>query len=293
MQIESDILGRALGAHMSIADGVDKAVERADRIGATALQIFTRNQVRWEAPPRSKDEIRRFQRRLAASRIRFVCAHASYLINLASSDDEIRQRSCRALVDELSRAQDLNCFCLVLHPGSPKLDGAAVGLERVVAGLREVLEKTEALKVRIALENTAGQGNVLGGYVAQLMEIIHRLDNHPRLGLCLDTCHGFAAGIDFRVVRAVESLAEEIRCGVGLERLYVLHLNDCKTECGSGIDRHQHIGQGHLGNEGFRNLLSEPLFKGIPGIIETPKKDSDWASLDVANLTRLRELENV
>jgi deoxyribonuclease-4 len=179
---------------MSIAGGLSKAVDRALPVQATALQIFTRNQKRWVNPPLEAAEATAF--REAAGHLRYVCAHAGYLINLASPDEAARERSLDALLDELGRAEQLGCDCLVLHPGSPKKDGRAIGLSRIAAGLREALSRTAGGEVRIALENTAGQGSTLGSTFRELGDLLDACDRDSRLAVCLDTAHAFAAGYD-------------------------------------------------------------------------------------------------
>ncbi|NOY81089.1 MAG: deoxyribonuclease IV [Kiritimatiellaeota bacterium] len=281
---------RPLGAHMSIAGGFPKAVQRARRVSATALQIFTKNQVRWRAPDLDMDDVAGFREDAVAAGIRFVCAHNSYLINPASPSGRVRKLSENALEVELRRAGALGCVCLVMHPGSPKDDPTEVGLTRVCDTLARVLERTSGSTIRIALENTAGQGRTLGAELEQLARIIERLDSHPRLGVCLDTCHAFAAGYDLRTPHAVRAFAERVRGTFGLERVLLLHLNDSKGELGGRLDRHEHIGRGKIGEAGFAALLAEPLLRGVPGILETPKDPGTLAE-DVRNLAILRRLE--
>ena len=275
---------------MSIAGGVAKAVSRAGELDATALQIFTRNQVRWESPPLSHQDAGAFREAVRQSPLRFVCAHASYLINLASSSEKTRQRSHAALVDELKRAELLGCFCLVLHPGSPKDDGIDIGVARVAEGLKRAIDETDGLAVRIALENTAGAGATLGATVAELAEISARVDCPARLGMCLDTAHAHGAGVNLQNRKSVDDLVASIARAFGLSRLYVMHLNDSISGLGSRLDRHAHIGKGQIGEEGFRTLLAHPDIKTVPGIIETPKGDAPPAA-DRQNLAVLRQLE--
>ena len=281
---------RPLGAHMSIAGGLSLAVERAASVRATALQIFTKNQLQWDGPHPSAGDVAAFRQAVETSRLRFVCAHAGYLINLASPESAIHERSLAAMVDEVRRAEALGCSGVVLHPGSHKRSGRAAGIARLVAALAEVLAATTDCQADILVENTAGQGDCLGGRFEELAEIFERLDWHPRLGLCLDTCHAFAAGIDLRTPQAVAAAAAEIESLFGMARLRVLHLNDCCHGLGCKLDRHAHIGAGKIGRAGFAAILHEPRFRGIPGIIETPK---DWKTLaeDRTNLNRLRRLE--
>jgi len=275
---------------MSIADGVSLAIDRACQVNATALQIFTRNQVQWEAPPLEPETACEFRNRFTESGIRFLCAHSSYLINLASPDDTTRERSLTALVEELTRADALGCACLVMHPGSPKDDPRETGISRVVSGILAAFDQTRDLRVKLAIEDTAGQGNVFGSNIAEIADILHRAGDHPRLAMCLDTCHAFAAGYDLCDASVVADLASAIDDSIGLDRLLVLHLNDSLGACGSRRDRHAHIGKGQVGETGFRNILHEPRFAAIPGIIETPKNTKTLAE-DVTNLSRLRRLQ--
>ncbi|MFO7820814.1 MAG: deoxyribonuclease IV [Lentisphaeria bacterium] len=281
---------RPLGAHTSIAGGVAKAVARALAIGADALQIFTRNQVRWQSPPLAPNAVREFLEAFNGSGIRFLCAHSSYLINLASPDKDTRQKSCAALLEETRRAEELGCSCLVLHPGSPKKDDVTVGIERIVAGLEQVLAETADCSVRIALENTAGQGASLGAAFEELGSIAERVGNPERLGLCLDTAHAFAAGYDLREESVVNDLVSTIDANFGVDRLYLMHLNDSLSGVGNRVDRHANIGEGTIGVQGFRNLLRHPELQATPGIIETPKGNNSEEA-DARNLACLRELE--
>ena len=282
---------RPLGAHMSVSGSFTTAVAEAVTAGADALQIFTKSQLRWQAPPISDAAAREFRAACRAVGLRFLCAHDSYLINLAAGGAELWDKSVASLAHELERAAQLEVGCLVLHPGSPKDDGAAEGIRRIVKGLREVLRLTAGNPVRLALENTAGQGATLGASMTELAAMIAGCDGDPRLGVCLDTCHAFAAGHDLRTPQAVAALADAMAAGFGLERLLLLHLNDSLKDCGSRVDRHTHIGEGCIGEAGFRCLLAESRFKGIPGILETPKGDDPTLADDRRNLATLRRLE--
>jgi len=224
---------RALGAHMSVAGGFSRAVDRARQVGASALQIFTKNQVQWRAPALDANEADVFRRTAEASGLRFVCAHDSYLINPASPSERVRTLSEAGLELELRRADALGCACLVMHPGSPKDDPISVGLDRIAGTLRRVLDATPDCDTAIALENTAGQGRTLGAEFAQLADLLDRLDWHPRLGVCLDTCHAFAAGYDLRTPQLVHDFARELRNTVTVGRILLLHLNDSRGEPGS------------------------------------------------------------
>ena len=281
---------RPIGAHMSIAGGIVKAVDRAQKAGATALQIFTRNQVQWAIPELSEDTVTAFRSQMAASRLRFTCVHASYLINLASATLVTRRRSLDALTVELERAEALGCACVIIHPGSPGNDGRETGFERIAAAVRQVLERTAGMHVRLALENTAGQGRMLGGPLADLGRMISDAGGDARLAVCLDTAHAFAAGYDIRESAGMERLAGDLERHVGRERLMVLHLNDSLHECGSRRDRHTHIGEGRIGTAGFRRLLQHPLTGDVAGVIETPKEDGNPVH-DKRNIARLRQLQ--
>ena len=279
---------RALGAHMSIAGGLPLAAERALSVDATALQIFTRNQKRWESPPLAAEEARAF--RQAAAPLRYVCAHAGYLVNLASPEEAARDRSRAALLDELDRAERLGCDCLVLHPGSPKEDGCQTGIRRVAEELRAVLGATAGASVRIALENTAGHGSTLGATFRELGAVLDACDRDPRLVVCIDTAHAFAAGYDLCAEAGLRALCRGIEQAVGWDRVRLLHLNDARNRCGSRADRHEHIGKGQIGEQGFRRILAIPELRHVPGIIETPKEGKDLVE-DRANLRILRRLE--
>jgi len=281
---------RPLGAHMSVAGGAQKAIRHAAKVNAEALQIFTKSQLRWRAKELTDDSVNGFRRDFAASPLRFLCAHVGYLINLASPDPALREKSLDSLVDEILRASLLGCSSVVMHPGSPKEDGLQAGLERIADGIESALKRTPSCDVAIALENTAGQGATIGSSITELGQLLKRVDAHPRIGLCVDTCHAFAAGVDWRDAGEVRRFADEIEKTFGVERLQCFHLNDSKTPLGSHRDRHEHIGRGEIGEQGFANLLAEPAFAGVPGILETPKDDKTLAE-DIANIATLRRLE--
>ena len=281
---------RPLGAHMSIAGGHFRAVENAVAVKATALQIFTRNQRQWSAQPLTDEEVEQFRTAFNESGLRFLCSHASYLLNLASGKPESRERSIKALRAELERSEALGCRCVVVHPGSHLGDGVDIGVRRVAEAVQQLLKETSGFSVGIALENTAGQGNMLGGNVAELAEIAKFANFPDRLGVCLDTAHAFGAGVDLRSSQKVREWAKNVDDRIGRDRVWVLHLNDTICKCGSKRDQHTHIGKGEIGTAGFANVLGEPLFHGIPGIIETPKDKKDELKFDRLNLRRLRSL---
>ncbi|RJX27424.1 MAG: deoxyribonuclease IV [Desulfurivibrio sp.] len=279
-----------LGAHMSVAGGLHLAFSRITQVGGQALQIFTRNQRQWRAAPISAEEQRLFQAAWRQWGNWPVAAHNSYLINLASPDQEVRGRSVTALAAELERCAALSIPLLIMHPGSHGGDGAAVGLERLVEHLDQALARAAgAEQVDLLLENTAGQGNDLGATFAEIAYVLNHAAHSSRLGVCLDTCHLFAAGYDFRTSKSYRQTMDEFDRLIGLDRLRFFHLNDSIKGLGSRVDRHEHIGRGRIGLTGFRNFLRDPRFRHQPMTLETPKgKD---LKEDMVNLQVLRKLQ--
>ena len=281
-----------LGAHESVAGGLHLAFERIVRVGGEALQIFTRNQRQWRAAPLSEEEVTLFREAWDATGGMPVASHASYLVNLAAGKKETAVKSVAAFTDELLRCGRLGIGQVVIHPGSHGGDGVEAGLERVARHLDEVLERAgdPAAGVTVLLEPTAGQGTGLGHRFQELATIIG-LSRYPdRLGICVDTCHIFAAGYDIRTSEAYTRTFDELDRTVGLERIGLFHLNDSKKELGSRVDRHEHIGQGCIGLEGFRHLLTDPRFGDHAMTLETPKGKELQEDRD--NLRVLRSLLN-
>jgi deoxyribonuclease-4 len=285
-----------LGAHLSIAGGLPRAVDRAEASGCDALQIFTKSAGQWRARELPPEEIALFRRRVRETGIRPVVAHTSYLINLAAADAALRRRSIAALADELDRAAALGLDALVMHPGSYTSGTERGGLAFIADGLASILESRPAAKTRILLEQTAGQGTNLGHRFEHLAEIIDRLGGSRRVGVCLDTCHLLAAGYDIRTEEGYRETFRQFGRSVGFTRLKAFHLNDSKKPCGSRVDRHEHIGQGCLGVEPFRRIVNDPRFAKLPMLLETPKLDSpesrrpDADPLDRRNLRLLESL---
>jgi deoxyribonuclease-4 len=276
-----------LGAHMSIAGGVHRALERARSISCEAVQIFTRNQLRWSSPALRKEEIRSFH--MLRSELRGVLAHASYLINLASPDEEIHRKSTEALAEELGRCAALRIPALILHPGSHRGWGAEWGIKRVVEGALRVYAANRYKSVRLTVETTAGGGSTLGGSFEQLRDLLGALEEADvPAGVCFDTCHVFAAGYELRTRLGYEATWKQFDRVIGRKHLVALHLNDSLGELGSARDRHEHIGKGQIGIFGFRLLTQDPALAGVPGILETPK-GKDMRE-DVENLRLLRSL---
>lgn len=279
-----------IGAHVSVAGGTPLAFERAVRAGCAAIQIFTRNANRWSAPPLSAGEAARFRVEQERTGIGPVVAHGSYLVNLASPDRGLANRSRRACLEELLRARALGLSCLITHPGAHMGAGVEAGLARVAASLDWILERTDAGFPLLCLENTAGQGTVLGGEFGHLGSIIGMARAPGRLGVCIDTCHAHAAGHDLTTAPAYAATLARLEEAVGLDRVRAIHLNDAKGKRGSRLDRHEHLGRGSIGLECFRLFVNDPRFETVPKIIETPKQDGG-RDMDPVNLGILRRLE--
>jgi deoxyribonuclease-4 len=288
-----------IGAHMSVAGGVSKAVDRAELHGCEALQIFSKNANRWQGPPLDPIEVRRFRMRVDATGLTPVVSHASYLINLATTMPALRAQSIAAFIDELDRAHALGLLGVVIHPGTCTAGSEDDALRLIGEAVRAAFRARPRRKTMVLLEHTAGQGRVLGWRFEHLAAILAHLDGSPRVGVCLDTCHLVAAGYDI-VSEAgyVETFASFDRV-IGFDRLRVLHGNDSKKPCGSRIDRHEHIGEGCLGLEPFRRLFHDRRLSGRPILIETEKSIGAerpnaivpdlWDVKNLATLRRLRE----
>jgi deoxyribonuclease-4 len=274
-----------LGAHMSISGGPSKALERGRSIGCTAIQIFVKNNMQWFAKPFAETDLAAYHD--YPDRPAVVFGHTSYLINPAAKNDEFREKSIRALSEELSRADQLGLPFLVLHPGAHMGDGEETGLNRVVTALDTVFGSLPGGKSKVALEITAGQGTCLGHTFEHLAAIIERSKFQDRLVTCLDTAHLFEAGFDISTAKGFWATIKKFDQIVGRERLAALHLNDSKTPLGSHVDRHEHIGQGKIGMAPFREIMRSPEFSAIPKVLETPKKED--LKEDVVNLRVLRE----
>jgi len=270
---------------MSIAGGVDRAIGRGASIGCDAIQIFLKSNRQWRGPPLTASQASDFIRQRRATSIA-VFAHSSYLINLASPAPLVRRASIAGLVDEIARATALGVPFIVLHPGAHPDE--PTGLRLATQGLDEVFAATGGTKVRIALETTAGQGSSLGHRFEQLAAIIARSRHPARLAVCVDTCHLFAAGYDIRTPREYEKIMTELDRIIGYRQVVAFHLNDSLKPFGSRVDRHEHIGRGHLGLPAFRRVLRDPRWRGLPMVLETPKGDD--LREDIENLRVLRGL---
>ena len=286
-----------IGAHMSVAGGVARAVDRAVLHGCEALQIFTRNPNQWRARPLDRAEARAFRQRLDGAGIGPAVSHASYLINLGTTAPVLREASIAALADELDRAHALGLLGVVLHPGACTSGTEAEALRLVAEGLRATLALHPRRRTLVLLEHTAGQGRSLGHTFEQLAAILGHLDGASRIGICLDTCHLTAAGYDIVSAGGYAQTFQACDRLIGVDRVKVFHANDSRTPFGSRVDRHEHVGQGSLGPIPFQRLLHDRRFAGLPLLIETAKSPARSKPdscvrdpLDDRNLETLRRL---
>jgi deoxyribonuclease IV len=279
-----------LGAHQSIEGGYYRAVERAHVAGCDCVQLFTKNTNQWAARDITRDDARRFRESLDKLGIIHPIAHDSYLINLASPDPGLWQRSVEAFVVELRRADMLGIPYVVTHPGAYTTGSEEGGLQNVIRAIDEAHEQLGAVQARYLLETTAGQGTSLGWRFEQIGQILNGVRQPDRLGVCFDTCHVFAAGYAFGTPQEYKTTMAAFDQSIGLERIRAFHLNDSRRERGSRVDRHEHIGQGHLGLEPFRLLLADRRFRKVPMYLETPKGQENGTDYDVTNLRLLRGL---
>ncbi len=277
-----------LGAHMSIAGGYYRAVEAAARAGCDCVQVFTKNNNQWRGKPISADEASLFHETLARLGIRDPLSHASYLINLASPDGALHNKSILALADELRRASLLGIPYVVVHPGAYTTSSLDEGIAQTARAVREVLRATQELPTGLLLENTAGQGSTLGSQFGELATLLDAVGPSERCGVCIDTCHAFAAGYDLTSASGYRSMMDELDAVIGLRRVKAIHLNDSKKGLGSRVDRHEHIGHGEIGDAAFCRLLNDPRWIDVPMYLETEKGVHDNEDWDVINLRRLR-----
>lgn len=279
---------RRFGAHMSISGGLYTACERGRRAGCDVVQIFSKNQQQWRARPLTDEDIARFKEAQVVEGVPVVMVHDSYLINLAAPGDELWHKSLDAFQEELERCALLGVPYLVTHPGAHVGSGEEAGLRRVADALDRVFESGVGTDVIVLLETTAGQGSSLGRRFEELARIIEYSRYPERLGVCVDTCHIFAAGYDIRTPERYAVTIEELDRVIGIARVKAFHLNDSQKDLGSRVDRHTHIGEGCIGLEGFRALVNDERFADLPMVLETPKGD-DLAD-DIRNLKTLRNL---
>ena len=291
--IKGEALGeRLIGAHMSAAGGAYKAYERGEKIGCTAIQIFTKNQNRWAAKPLSNDEIDKFHSENERTGI-VVVAHAAYLPNLASPKKDLWEKSKESISEELRRCDLLGIPNLIFHPGSYTTGKLQGGIDLIAYAIHEIYSRNN-FDVALTMENTAGQGTNLGFSFEQLAEIMDKSGVSEKLMVCFDTCHGWAAGYNIQDRETYEKVWRDFDNIIGEKKLAVLHLNDSKQPLGSKRDRHEHIGKGFIGDDGFRNIMNDKRFLHLPMVLETPKglntKDGSDVEMDPVNLERLLNL---
>ncbi len=286
-----------VGAHQSIAGGFTKAVERAVETGCDCLQVFTRNINRWDVSPLDPAEAEAFRAAVKAAGLRLVIAHDSYLINPAAAAADLRTKSIAGLVTELERAEALGIPWVVAHPGAAGEQPRDVAVDRAADGIAAALAATRNLAAGVLIETTAGQGSCLGAGFAEIGRMLARIDAQPglrsRVGVCLDTCHVFAAGYALAPQAALDATLREFDAEIGLERLVAIHANDSKKDRGSRVDRHEAIGKGKIGRAAFGLIMNHPRLRGIPLFLETPKENSQGVmtpAQDRTNLALLRRL---
>ena len=280
------------GSHLSVAGGLSNALLKAHEYGFESVQLFTKAPSQWAGKAISDEEAQAFRRILRRTKLKKPTVHDSYLINLASPDEQLWSRSIEAFVDEVQRAEQIGAAYLVTHPGAHMESGEDAGLAKVATALDEVLRRCAGAKVRILLETTAGQGTSLGHRFEHLARILSLTADSKRLGVCFDTCHVFAAGYVLAPETEYRATMREFDRLIGVSRIKAFHLNDSKKDRGSRVDRHEHIGRGFLGLEPFRSLVNDVRFRRRPMILETAKETlPDLGDMDAVNLAVLRNLE--
>ncbi|MYC21519.1 MAG: deoxyribonuclease IV [Caldilineaceae bacterium SB0662_bin_25] len=282
--------GLKLGAHMSIAGGVSNALDAAADVQSNAVQVFMKSNRQWKGPQIKEDDVSRWNEQMPAKGVAYAVSHASYLINLASPKDDLWEKSVAAFADELERAHAYGIRHVVLHPGAHVGSGEEAGMQRIADALNRIhAQLPQCSGVITLLELMAGQGTTLGYTFAQLARIIELVAEKERVGVCLDTCHALAAGYDFRTAEGYEAMMTELEETVGIDSVGCWHFNDSSNDHGSRKDRHEHIGEGYVGAEGFRHILNDLRWDGVPMLLETPKKE-DGDGKDEQNLRALAAL---
>ncbi|MBI5873483.1 MAG: deoxyribonuclease IV [Candidatus Omnitrophica bacterium] len=277
-----------LGVHVSASGKIYEAVDRAASLGCTAMQIFSRNPRQWRQGGVCEEDSHEFRHRLRSSGIRVVAVHIPYLINLATSYDVLYKKSIEGYIEDMRETDMLGAQYLVTHMGSFKNSTLADGLGSFIKALNIIFRQTKDLKgVKLLLENTSGSGSWLGSTFDHHKIIFDAVEDRSRLGLCLDTAHAFAAGYDIRRPEVFDALIDEVDAKVGKGALHLVHLNDSASDCGTHIDRHDHIGKGFIGTKAFRHIVNHPGLKDAAFILETPK---DTPRSDKMNLNRVRKL---
>jgi deoxyribonuclease IV len=280
------MMEQLLGAHTSISGGVSAAVDLAEKLGFTAMQIFTKNNNRWYAKDLSDKEIENFKTNLKSSNIKFVVAHDSYLINLCAKESEMLKKSRDSFLDELKRCELLGIPHLNFHPGAHLGAGEDEGIKLIAESLNVVHSNSQGFKVTSMIETTAGQGSSLGYKFEHLRKIIDLVDDKTRMTVCIDTAHVFAAGYDIKIASNYNKVINEFNNIIGLDRLKCIHMNDSKKPLDSRVDRHEHIGKGFIGIEGFTNIMNDIRIKYVPKILETPKGKEQLEDLENLNILK-------
>jgi deoxyribonuclease-4 len=279
-----------IGAHMSTSGGVRNAPVRGHEVGCACIQIFTKSNMQWAAKPLDPEDVAEFHRNCEELDIAPVMAHDSYLINLCATDPALAKKSFDSFLMEMERCDQLKLPGLIMHPGSHTGAGEEAGMRDVIAAVNGLIAKTPDSTVRILFETTAGQGSNLGYTFEQIAQLVDGAKEKQRVGVCLDTCHVFAAGYDIRTQRGYKQVMGEFDKLIGIKNLRAFHFNDAKGDLGSKLDRHEHIGHGKLGDDAFRFILRDPRFDEVPKLLETPKGKKGKQEWDVINLTTLRRL---
>ncbi len=274
------------GAHVSSSGGISNAIDRAAELRCDAVQVFTQSPRMWRPTAHTPEHVARFRERREETGIGAVVCHALYLVNLASPDPVIHGKSVAAMRATLEAAAAIGADAVIFHPGSHLGAGIAAGVERSVPALRELLELTDD-RLWLLLENCAGAGGTMGRSLTELAAIVDSVDRHPRLGVCLDSCHWWASGVDVTDPAALDAAVTELDTTIGLDRLRCLHVNDAASALGSNLDRHASIGQGEMGSK-MSVFLAHPSFQGLPAILETPGPDGHGP--DAAEVQALRDL---
>ncbi|MCA9194948.1 MAG: deoxyribonuclease IV [Planctomycetales bacterium] len=280
---------------MSIAGGMHLAVERGREVGCDVIQVFVKNNNQWKCKPLTEQDCELFKDALKHNNISNPIAHASYLINLATPDDGLWHKSIDALVIEWKRCELLGIEGLVVHPGAHTDSTPQAGLERIAAASQQCIQQVKPKKCNLLLENTAGQGTCLGWQFSELGWLIREISS-PHLGVCLDTCHAFAAGYDFRSASGLKAMLTELEKHEVSQRIHAIHINDSKRECGSRVDRHEHIGLGAIGEDGMKRFIRSAMFRKLPMYLETAKgtdesSGEDWDKINLATLRRLASVK--
>ena len=265
-----------LGAHVSAGGGVENVIGRGEYLSLEAVQIFSKNHRQWKSPPLKESSVNAFKKQYAESSVKEVVVHDSYLINLAHPDKDALEKSRKAMIDEVERAEILGLRYVVFHPGSHLKTGEKQGLRTIAQSLDYVLDNTHAEDVVLLLETTAGQGTNLGYRFEQLAEIIDKVKCREKLAVCFDTAHVFESGYDFRSPEGYKNVFDEFDRIIGIERLKVFHFNDSKTDIGTKVDRHENIGKGFIGIQPFEFLVNDRRFSEVPMILETPGGDEKF-----------------